>query len=1193
MRFPKIISGWLLFAILFALPKMLQSQSAAGQINGTITDTTGGVIPGATVTLTNQDTNVVNHVTTNQNGHFTFLNVMPGSYTMTISAKGFKTTSLPPFNVLVNQNLTENQALEVGSTNETVNVSAASEAVMLQSSSSELGSVIETPEVQRLPLNGRNFTQLLILTPGVTPVSTAQGSGISFQDAGISGIPGTAFYKPSIFGQQNRETFFLLDGIVNTDLRGATYGFLPIIDATDEFKVQAHNDSAEYGGVTGGVVNMASKAGANTFHGSVWEFVRNNIFDARNTFSDFCNAARCGPSASSTTPAAPGHYVQNEFGASGGGPILKNKIFFYGAYEGWRYSKPTLTQALVPTPAEINGDFSQSYYTQQLYNPYSTTCSGGKCTVQPFKCDASGNPITPNSSNIQTGGTACNKIPSTMLNSVMQSYMKAYYQQPNSTSGPGYSFNYIENRAQVDQNNSWQIRIDDHQSDKNFGFVRLSQMWVTDTSPITGTTETTPSNYHAYNFGGSFVHLFTQNLILEAHAGALLKPYSFYQASAPNGFVPATSAGFQNVSQYGGMWVNLAAPYTTSNAGQAGISQRGNPVANFGGSLSWIHGNHSIKGGGEYIYQNRLQRNLYQSFGFNDSTTSNQNASKTGNSLASAILGLPASFTAQTPTNAEDYFKLTTWAGYIEDQWKVRPKLTVNIGLRYDYVPAIEMLDHRLANGLDLFNQKYIISAASVSACGSTFSNPCIPNGIASVPYSDHIVFAKNTQQVGHTIKDNFGPRIGFAWLANPNTVIRGGYGIFYDTITARSQYVQNNIEGPTWPWTTGISNQQVNIIQNSIWEGGPGNPLSPITSLEGHFPNPVVAPSPWLTTGGGYVTAPNYKDGRAIQYNLQIQQQLGANSLLTIGYAGSKDTRLDYTGYANAAHTASPAGTPAATIDSLKLMSFAAPTWHYSTSTGGSNYNALAAQYQKRFSSSFNTIVSYTWSKCMDNSSGWFGAENGIGGASVVQNFFNPRNSYGLCGYDITNFATWSTLYTFPFGHGQHWLQSGLLSYIAGGWSMNYVLQARSGQPFNLNVNGDVANISGNNGTVSGYSRPNVAGNPRTGSCSGLPIGQRSSSGVCYFNPSAFSVPSGSFGNMGKMSLRSPAYDNLDFSLVKNTPLHEHWNLELRAEAFNLYNAQIPGTPSTTTVPNAGVGFITTITGNPRELQMGAKITF
>ena len=178
-----------------------------------------------------------------------------------------------------------------------------------------------------------------------------------------------------------------MDGIVNTDIRGAIYGYLPIIDAMQEFKVQSHMDSAEYGIVTGGVVNMLSKSGTNQFHGSAWEFVRNNIFDARNTFSDFCSVGRCAPGTPSTTPAAPGHYVQNQFGGSLGGPILRNKIFFFGAYEGWRYSKPVLSQALVPTTAELNGDFSSvatSYYQHSLYNPYSTTCAGSKCTVQPF-----------------------------------------------------------------------------------------------------------------------------------------------------------------------------------------------------------------------------------------------------------------------------------------------------------------------------------------------------------------------------------------------------------------------------------------------------------------------------------------------------------------------------------------------------------------------------------------------------------------------------------------------------------------------------------------------------------------------------------------------------------------------------------------------------------------------------------------
>ena len=336
----------------------LFAQHATGGVNGTVTDSSGAVVVGATATLTNQDTNIINHATTNRSGYFVFLDITPGPYTLTISKEGFKAVQLPTFNLVVNQTLTENETLEIGSTTEIVKVTTGEEGVMLQTASSELGSVIQTKEIQQLPLNGRNFTSLLILSPGVTPVSTAQGSGISTTDAGITAVPGTSFFKVSFFGQQNRETLYYMDGIVNTDIRGAIYGFLPIIDAMDEFKVQSHIDSAEFGVVTGGVVNMLSKSGTNHFHGSVWEFIRNNDFDARNSYSDFCSTGRCAPGTPSTTPAPPLHYVQNQFGAAGGGPILHDKLFFYGAYEGWRYSKPGLSQTLVPTTQELGGDFS-------------------------------------------------------------------------------------------------------------------------------------------------------------------------------------------------------------------------------------------------------------------------------------------------------------------------------------------------------------------------------------------------------------------------------------------------------------------------------------------------------------------------------------------------------------------------------------------------------------------------------------------------------------------------------------------------------------------------------------------------------------------------------------------------------------------------------------------------------------------
>ena len=1182
----------LLLGVGLSLPMAAQHTSAG--VDGTVTDATGSVLPDAAVVLTNVDTNVSAHATTNKSGYFAFVNVNPGQYKMTITKQGFKSVVLPPFQLVVDQTFTTNQAMQVGAVNETVTVDASSEGVMLQKSSSELGNVIEAKEIQNLPLNGRNFTQLMILSPGVTPVSTAQGSGISTTDAGISAIPGTAFYKPSFYGQQNRETFYLMDGIVNTDLRGAIYGFLPIIDAMQEFKMQSHMDSAEFGVVTGGVINMLSRSGTNQFHGSVWEFIRNNVFDARNSFSDFCSVGRCPAGTPTTTPAPPGHYTQNEFGAAVGGPILKNKLFFFGAYEGWRYSKPVLSQTLVPTTQELSGDFSSasfSYYQNPIYNPYSTACTGGKCTVQQFKCDATGNPITPDANGIQTGGTPCLKIPSGLQSSTMLAYLKAYYLPANATASEASGYNFIESRPNIDNNNSYQVRVDFHKSDKNFGFGRISQMWVYDTSPIAGTVGSNVSNYHAYNFGGGYTHVFGPTLILDVRGGAMLKPYAFSQAESPGGYSAAEEAGFKNLAQYGGMYINLAGPYSGSNAGQEGTLYRGNPVVNGGGSITWIKGSHTLKAGVDYIYQNRLQRNLYQQFTFSDSVTSNVNASKTGNSLAGAELGLPATFTAQNPVYSEDFFSMSLWSGYVQDSWKATSKLTLNLGLRYDYLPAIHMLNDRLANALDIPNAKYIIQK-NVNACTTTFTNPCIPGGIGSVPHNSNIVFANGDQQVGAPINDNIGPRFGFAYQAYDKTVVNGGVGILYDTITARSQWVQNNIEGPTWPWTTGISSQQVNFSQSGTWPGGPGNPLTLITDLEGNFPNPVIAATPWLTTGGGYVSAPNYKDQRAVEYNVQVQQQAGAKSLFSLGYAGSKSTRLPFTGYANAASQPSPAGTPLTTIDTYKYMPWMTPGWHYSTATGYANYNALTAQFQQRMTRSLNTIVSYTWSKTMDNSSGWFNAENGTGGGSVVQSFFTPRNSYGISSYDVHQFFTWSTVYSLPFGQGQRWAQTGWLSYLIGGWTANYVFQVRSGQPYGLNVGGDPANISGDNGSVTSYSRPNVIGNPSQGSCGSTPIGKRGSSGVCEFNPTAFSIPSGAYGNMGKMPYRVPYYNNLDFSLVKDTPLYEQVKLQLRAESFNTYNVVIPGNPGTT-IGNSSAGFATTQGNTPRELQFGAKIVF
>lgn|GEM_PF-228756 len=1280
--------------LLFSGASSLRGQTATGSVTGTVTDSTGGVVQGATIALTNQGTKVGSEKTTTSSGTFVFVNVPPGNYVLTVEKEGFKKLELSPFDLNLNQTLTENLTLEVGVATEYITVSA-SEGSLIQKSTSELGTVIDERPLKDLPLNGRNFTQLLILTPGITPVSTAQGSGISATDAGITAIPGTSFYKPSVNGQENRENLFYLDGIQNTDIRGAVYGVLPILDTLEEFKVQSQNDSAEYGGTLGGVINVATKSGTNRFHGSAWDFARSNVFDARDPFKDFCNSvARCsgfgqpgGPT--SATPAPPAHYSQNEFGGAIGGPIFKNKTFFYAAYDGWRFSQPANSFATVPTASELgtaaglngNLDFTGSlqlfknasgaFQANQLYNPYSP----GAAT--PFQCvsgTGSGNPYTgsgyvpmtpepinttPGSSfGTQPAGVACNIIPAALVNPQMLKLVQAYFQQPNFSPILGVqNSNFLDSRQHSDNMNSWQIRIDQNFGTHDTVFLRLSQMWVQDANPIAGTLSSNPQSYHAYNFGGAWDHLFSPNLILDARAGAMLKPYNFYQnAGLPAaGFKPETEAGFTGIDPTKGFFMTSVDGATI---GSQAANLRGNPVANADASLTWIKGTHTIKTGFQYTYTNRYQYNNFMELDFSGNQTSSglKSQAQQGNNLASTLLGLPTSFQVQTPANALVYLRMPTLAGFVQDEWRIRRGLTVSFGVRYDYVPQAAVVgpDGRPFNAIDLFTQQWIIGepASAVNACATPFVNPCVPGGLTS-SNSNFTVTVPNSGQTYNTfnnisfadhpaaarpISDNVGPRVGVAWEFLPNTVLRAGYGIFYDTITARSQWAQNTLLGADWPWTEGSSASPFNQTNPSGGTVG----LTTAPSLVARGVTPSVANTPWaLNQNGGFVNDPNYTDARSQQWHADIERQFGANTKVAIAYVGSKSDRLDWTGTANAAQFASPLlNSPTQTspqgvvscgpkpnpvtatytacakayfsaVDQLRLMPWGRSDYHYSTSTGYANYNALQIEFQRRFSNGLQALVSYTWSKCLGVSSGWFNVENGTNGGVVTENYFNKNLAYGPCGFNIPQDLTLSADYELPIGHGKRYLTHGLLSWALGNWETNLFFIARSGQNFNIsNGGGDPAALSGSGGigstSVSGYDRPDVVPGQSI-----TPANQGQSE---WFNPAAFCIinssptqtaaggsplcstalPNGfsQFGNLGVGALRDAFFYDVDFSMVKSFHLTESKSLQIRAEAFNVFNMQILGTPNAT-IGGASTGVISSIASTPRELQFGARFVF
>jgi hypothetical protein len=694
----------------------------------------------------------------------------------------------------------------------------------------------------------------------------------------------------------------------------------------------------------------------------------------------------------------------------------------------------------------------------------------------------------------------------------------------------------------------------------------------------------------------------------------LQKPYLFNQAKSSVGIDATTKLGFANVDTFGGLVATLGAPWqrvlpssSTYDIGNRGDSIRRNPDWSATANLNWIKGNHNIRTGYQYIYVARDQINTFQTFGFSGSTTNNpSNTSNTGLVLASALLGFPTSSSGELPQGGEVNFRLSTWSIYFQDEWKLKPRLTVNLGLRWDVLPQPRIIGQRLSNALDLFNQEWLIGASAIPACSQLNRNPCFPgNGLSSVPFSDHIKLVGSKAFMPPPIYDNLGPRIGVAWQINDSTVLRASYGLYWDALPARSQYAQNDIEAAQWPWVRSFSGAP-NSGANA---GAPGSPLVPITAVAGQLSAGTPA-SPWNSLQSTFFDDPNYKDGWSQQYHLEIQRELGRNMALSVAYVGSINGRLPYTGKANAASQASPQGTPPATIDALRLIPWMTSNLNYTQSIGTASYNAFQARLERRFTSGLMSLISYTWSKSLDNSSGYFGVENGAGqNGSSVQNYFAPDSNRSVSGYDIPHFFSWFTIYELPFGRGEKWLQHGPASWIVGNWQVNYIFQARSGQPFNLNVGGDPANISGSIGSVTGYSRPNliadpfaagpVPANPDAGCQKTISQGGKAADQThtiqTWFNPCAFAAPSNGFGTFGRNELRSDHVVNMDFSLFRKVRLTESKELQLRAEAFNVFNIMNLGVPSITTIGQSGAGRITSLVGNtnPRQLQLGLRFVF
>jgi Carboxypeptidase regulatory-like domain/TonB dependent receptor len=1140
-----------------------RAQTSTGQFTGHVFDQNGAVVADASVALQDAQTNQTRTTKTNGEGLYIFPLIQPGTYSLTVTQTGFDTATSPQLKLDVNQVATQDFKLQIGATSQTVSVTATAEG--LQSSGANLGAVVEQRAVNSLPLNGRSFSALLTLTPGSNPVNYSQNGSVGYGTGfGSAGIPGSTYTFPSTQGQWNRENLYYLDGIINTAAFASSYDVPPIVDAIQEFKIQSHNDQAEFGSVLGGVVNLVTKSGSNSFHGALWEYLRNNAFDSRNPFTDF----------KGNVPAPPASFRQNEYGGDVGGPVWipklyngKDKTFFFAAYEGWRYSKAAGASYISPTEAELNGDFSNSSIVTStgapalLYNPFTTTGTAGNYTRQ-----------------LLGDG---HHIPAGMINPGMQAFLKGYSDTPNFTPTTIGGSNTILNSVGTNNANAFTGRIDQNFGSTNTLWFRFSFLDGTSIAPSShhASGSTTADNR---NYGGGYTHTFSPTFLLDATAGYSGR-FNTVSTTAFTGVPAGSDTAFTDVEQvYGHPNFGYTA---SSSSSQTGLTQGYNGIGgggpagseshefNFAVNMTWIHGNHQVRFGFEEQIPEMTQGLSGGHFGgatftFATAETADpQNASSTGNPLAGALLGIPDNGRFQSEVNA---VRTIVPSAYIQDSWKVTPRLTLNGGLRWDGESSPHLLNGTTAAMLDPNTGNWIVSGGKLpppcNAASGVYA-PCIPSTTPAnnAVIAAHVLVAPNPNLGPDPTYKDFGPRFGFAYKVDPTTVIRGGYGLIYDNLTGSIQTVRDRLLA--WP-----SNASLPLVFNVI-----GQPLDTIDqiipTLSSTKALPAVA-TPFNQFGWYY--DPHLKNHYSHQFNLEVQKQLTSSLTATIGYVGSVDRHLPITGLANNSPEAGGAG-----LDRPFPWSGTALE---ATARGESNFNALETKIDKRLSNGLSFGTGFTWSKAMDNGgSGFYGVENGPQSYSTFQNYNDLNADYGISGNSLKFIYYGWAVYELPFGKNQPYLTHGVGAAVLGGWQANANIAAHSGVPLGVPDAGlDPANI-GNTGTYN-YARANLIGNPK--------VSHPTKS--MAFNTAAFAHPVNQYGNSGRGIFTAMPYDNIDFSLMKSIPVKESFGFQFRAEFFNIFNIQNYGLPGTT-FGGTGFGVISSLAGGatPRQIQLSLRANF
>lgn len=855
------------------------SQINSATLSGTVKDASGAAVPGASVSVLQLGTGSARATETNETGFFSVPFLQPGDYRVTFGKSGFQTLT-QQVTLQVNQIANISFSLQVGQASETVTVS--SEALQLQTETSSLGTVIGTQDISDLPLNGRQFIQLLQLAPGTVPVSVSQ---TAVPDIGSSGSNVT----PAINGGTGRSNLFYIDGLYATDPFFSSLSVSPSVDAIQEFQEQTHTDQAQFGGATGGTVNLVTKGGTNQFHGSAYEYFRNDAIAARPAFY-------VGKVAT---------YRQNQFGGSASGPILHNKLFFFGYYDGYRQLDQSASYAQVPTSEMLAGDFSASSHT--IYDPATYDPQAG--TIQAF---------------------ANNQIPTNRIDPNMLTVLKAFIPAPNvDCSSIWAGCNRFNGTSAPTNQDQWSVRGDYNASTKDLMYGRYTHSKNTYTGPSAIILNPWVTGMEGTNAGGTWVHTFSPSLVSQITAGynGVTHPQDQPQPGAAQVFQDAGfSAGFTPTP--GGIKVpkipgQHVSGYFDLNGGWGPIGPQ--HLYQISGSVNKQSGRHALSLGAAYYHTWMYTNWAENDENYGQRATWNPITQSGGDAMASMLLSLPDSASRQLGDSGVN-LAMSLMSAYAQDTWKLRHHLTLNYGIRWDNTAPTREADN-MFSGFDVHTGMWYV------AKNNKYNPPTLP--------ADTVLLDRNTlTKPNYT---NLSPRLGFSWMVTPDTVINAGAGVTYDNWSGAEQAAQN----ARGAWPDGASQSVSNQNEAGVTAGSSAE--NPFVGQTTDFPTDPLNGN----TGGTFLDT-QWKDAYSWQWNLLVQRQFGSVGTVKASYVGSATSRSPIRMPSNVSRSLGP------TWD----KPFAGMGWFAEIqSIGHMSYNAFQAQYQKS-AKALTVNAAFTWSK-------------------------------------------------------------------------------------------------------------------------------------------------------------------------------------------------------------------------------------